>query len=93
MKNEGALSQNHLNFGIKTYLNGTLTSNILIETSQVATDTAHRPKRHYRKLHPGDPRSAPGACNTSTQTPLITGDQPIVNVYAQYDGPPSDLAF
>ena len=51
MKNEGALSQNHLNFGIKTYLNGTLTSNILIETSQVATDTTHRPKQHYRKLH------------------------------------------
>ena len=89
MKNEGALSQNHLYFGIKT----ALTSNILIETSQVATDTTHRPQRHYRKLHPGDPRSVPGACNTSTQTPLITGDQPIVNVYARYDGPPSDLAF
>jgi hypothetical protein len=40
------------------------------------------------------PRSVSDACNTSTQTPLITGDQPIVNVYARHDGPPpSDLAF
>jgi len=28
-----------LNLGIKTYLNGTLTSNIVIDTSQAATDT------------------------------------------------------
>jgi Domain of unknown function (DUF5011) len=28
-----------LNLGIQTYLNGTLTSNIVIDTSQVATDT------------------------------------------------------
>jgi hypothetical protein len=27
------------NLGIKTYVNGTLTSNIVIDTSQVATDT------------------------------------------------------
>jgi hypothetical protein len=38
MKNAGAFSENHLNLGIKTYLNGTLTSNIVIDTSQVATD-------------------------------------------------------
>jgi hypothetical protein len=28
-----------LNLGIKTFLNGTLVSNIVIDTSQVATDT------------------------------------------------------
>jgi hypothetical protein len=39
MKNAGAFSQNHLNLGIKTYLNGTLTSNILIDTSQGAQPT------------------------------------------------------
>jgi hypothetical protein len=43
MKNAGAFSENHLNLRIKTYLNGTLTSNIVIDTSQVATDTTHQP--------------------------------------------------
>src|SRR5258707_14240739 len=52
MKNAGAFSKNPLNLGIKTYLNGILTSNIVIDTSQVATDTTHRPKRPYRKLYP-----------------------------------------
>jgi hypothetical protein len=52
MKNAGAFSQNHLNLGIKTDLNDTLTSNNVIDTSQVATDTTHRPKRPYRKLYP-----------------------------------------
>ena len=51
MKNAGAFVQNHLNLGIKTYLNGTLASNIVIDTSQVATDTLHRPERPYRKLY------------------------------------------
>jgi hypothetical protein len=31
--------QADLNLGIKTYLNGTLTSNIVVDTSQAATDT------------------------------------------------------
>jgi Domain of unknown function (DUF5011) len=31
--------QSDLNLGIQTYLNGTLTSNIVIDTTQVATDT------------------------------------------------------
>ncbi|MGD0025245.1 MAG: hypothetical protein ABSC37_11595, partial [Xanthobacteraceae bacterium] len=31
--------QQDLNLGIKTYLNGTLTSNIVIDTSAAATDT------------------------------------------------------
>ena len=31
--------QADLNLGIKTYLNGTLTSNIVIDTTQAATDT------------------------------------------------------
>jgi hypothetical protein len=52
MKNAGAFVENHLNLGIKTTLNGTLTSNIVIDTSQVATDTLHRPERPYRKLYP-----------------------------------------
>jgi hypothetical protein len=42
METAGAFSQNHLNVRIKTYLNGTLTSNIVIDTSQVATDRAAR---------------------------------------------------
>jgi hypothetical protein len=48
MKTAGTFSQNHLNLGIKTHLNGTLTSNIVIDTSQVAVDTTNRPKRPYR---------------------------------------------
>jgi hypothetical protein len=41
-----------ITLGIKTYLNGTLTGNIVIDTRQVATDTTYRPKRPYRKLYP-----------------------------------------
>jgi hypothetical protein len=37
MKIAGAFSQNHLNLGIKTYLNGTLISNI-VDTSQVTAE-------------------------------------------------------
>jgi len=42
METAGAFSQNHLNLGVKTYLNGTLTSNIVIDASQLATDRAAR---------------------------------------------------
>jgi hypothetical protein len=38
MKIAGAFPQNHLNLGIKTYLNGTLISNIVIDTSQVTAE-------------------------------------------------------
>jgi hypothetical protein len=50
MKIAGAFSQNHLNLGIKTYLNGTLTSNIVIDTSQVASDRAARCSVAPRKM-------------------------------------------
>jgi hypothetical protein len=66
MKNAGAFSQNHLNLGIKIYLNGTLTSNIVIETSQVAT-RHHTPTKTAlpQALPNGDSRSVPAAYNTT----------------------------
>jgi hypothetical protein len=53
MKTAGTFSQNHLNLGFKTHLNGTLISNIVIDTSQLATDTTHRPKRPFKESFGG----------------------------------------
>ena len=50
------------NLGCKTLLNGTLVSNIVIDTSQVATDTIdyvrYRPKRPHLNLNKNCPHRA-----------------------------------
>src|SRR5262249_36306356 len=72
MKIAGAFSQNHLNLGIKTYLNSTLTSNI-IDTSQVAADTTHRPKTalpHWSSLR----RPRPGGWQAICRCYIERGD-------------------
>jgi endosialidase-like protein/surface protein with Ig-like domain len=72
--------QQDLNLGIKTYLNGTLTSNIVINTTQVATDTIEYVATDQSGLTSTSSRTviiqAPANNNQATSTPANDNSPP-----------------
>ena len=56
-----------LNLGIKTFLNGTLVSDIVIDTTQVATDTID----YVATLPTGQAGDPTGLTSTSARTVII----------------------
>jgi hypothetical protein len=58
--------QADLNLGLKTFLNGALVSNIVLDTSAAATDTIH-----YVATLPAQAGDPAGLTSTSTRTVLI----------------------